>query len=275
MNYEHIFKLLTEEYSLLLATSPEDFQAVKDVRREVFSNKYVMSPDSLDEKGYLFNKDDEQSFIYLLRHNPSSTYVGTVRAFFINEQTPIKLLPMQKDGNVKDIHHLTLNFPIVEISRGALIQNLPTHPTYSALKLRTMLTYSLMISTRINFLLYHCSRVFSIMERPLYQILKRQDVNFEQAGETVDYYGMCIPFSISWGQILKDTEINMGEITRYYLKELCNNPEPFWKFIDENPYLERSDMQLDRICKLFEEHGDDVKLSQLLGESYSVSNPMV
>ena len=39
----------------------------------------------------------------------------------------------------------------------------------------------------------------------------------------------------------------MGQLTRYYLKELCKNPESFWQFIDNNPYLERSDIQLDRI----------------------------
>jgi hypothetical protein len=40
----------------------------------------------------------------------------------------------------------------------------------------------------------------------------------------------------------------------------------FWSFIDNNPYLERSDMQLDNICKLFKENGNNITLSQLLDE---------
>jgi len=63
-----------------------------------------------------------------------------------------------------------------------------------------------------------------------------------------------------------ETEETTGNITRFYLRELCANPDKFWKFIDDNPYLERSDMQLDRICKLFEEHGDDVNISLLMGD---------
>ena len=260
------FTLLTQEYSIKLATSSKDFQAVKEVRKEVFSHKYNMTPTLLESKGYLFSKDDQQSFLYLLRHNSSNTYVGTVRVFFINIHTDITKLPMQKDGGVKDIEHLTNRLPIVEISRGALIQNLPYHQKYSALQLRTILTYGLMITTRINFLLYPCKIVFSIMEPSLHRILKRQQVNFTQAGIPVEYYGIRTPFAIERKKLLQDTEETMGAITRHYLKELCKNPDAFWEFIDNNPYLERSDIQLNRICQLFKEHGDDVDLSLLLGD---------
>jgi len=269
MHYEQVFDLLTKEYEFVLATTSKDFKAVKSVRQEVFSHKYNMSPEELEKKGYLFSEDDKQSFIYLLRHNASNTYVGTVRAFFINKLTPIKQLPMQKDGNVKDIDHFTQAYPIVEISRGALIQNLPSHEKFSGLKIRTMLTYGLMVSTRINFFIYHYSRVFSIMESPLHYILKRQKVNFEQIGNSVDYYGMCTPFAIERKKLLNDTESTMGKITNYYLKQLCKNPKPFWEFIDNNPYLERSDIQLDKICQLFETYEDDVDLMLLVDEKGS------
>ena len=226
-----------------------------------------MSPELLESKGYLFSQDDEQSFIYLLQHKATKTYVGTVRIFFINKNTPIQEMPMQKDGNVQDIEDLTQRLPLAEISRGALIENLPYDENLSALQLRTLLTYGLMIATRINFILYSYSMVFSIMEPSLHRILKRQGVNFEQIGEPVDYYGMCTPFATDRERLIKDTEKNMDEITRFYLKELCTNPKKFWKFIDNNPYLERSDIQLDRICQLFKENGDNVDLELLLGEN--------
>lgn len=262
--FKEALHLLTQEYSLVLATTEKDFQAVKEVRKEVFSPKYAMSPELLESKGYLFSQDDKQSFLYLLRHNAADRYVGTVRVFFINEHTAVQKMPMQKDGNVQGIEHFTQKLPIVEISRGALVKDLPPHENLSALKLRTILTYGLMVATRINFILYSYSMVFSIMEPSLHRILKRQGVNFEQIGEAVEYYGIRTPFAIERKKLLRDTEENMSQITKFYLKELCQDPEEFWQFINNNPYLERSDIQLDRICQLFKEHGDDVDLSILL-----------
>jgi len=262
-----IFNLLTKEYTIVLASTSQDFKAIKNLREEVFSSKYSMSSYQLKSIGFIYSKDDKQSFIYLLKHIPTNQYVGTVRAFFINKYTPIQKLPMQKDGNVKNIDHLLVDsFPIVEISRGALIQNLPSHKKYSALQIRTMLTYGLMIATRINFHLYHYSTVFTFIELSLYHIFKRQNVIFEQVGEPVDSYGMRTPFAIERKKLLKDTEISMGKLTRHYLKQLCQNPDSFWQFIDNNPYLERSDIQLNRICQLFKEYGDDVDLALLLGK---------
>lgn len=104
------------------------------------------------------------------------------------------------------------------------------------------------------------------MEPSLHRILKRQDANFEQIGNPVNYYGTRTPFAISREKLLIETEENVGQVTRHYLKQLCQNPEKFWKFIDDNPYLERSDIELDRICKLFKEYGDDVALELLMGE---------
>ena len=173
---------------------------------------------------------------------------------------------MQKDGGVQDIEHLTKNLPLIEVSRGALVQNLPSHNQYSALQLRTILTYGLMITTRINLLLYPCTMVFSIMEPSLHRILKRQRVDFEQIAEPVELCGTRTPYAIERKKLLQDTEESMGEVTRYYLKELCENPDAFWAFIDNNPYLERSEIHLDRICRLFKEHGEDVALSLLMGE---------
>lgn len=266
MHNKELIELLTKEYTLILASTPEDFQAVKTVREAVFPLKYNMPSKTLEEKGFLFSQDDAQSFLYLLRHTPSNTYVGTVRVFFVNHKTPIHLLPMQKDGGVKDIGQLTQTLPIVEISRAALIQNLPYHKKYSIRQLHALLTYRLRIATRINFLLYPNTMVFSLMKPALHHILKRQHVNFKQIGEPVDSYGMHTPFGIERKALLSDTEETMGTITRHYLKALCQNPDAFWRFIDHNPYLERSDIQLERICQLFKEYGDDVPLSLLIGE---------
>ncbi len=263
-----VFHLLTKEYSLILATTQEDFQAIKEVRSDVFVHRYAKYPDLKKSKWFLYSQDDEQSFIYLLRHNASNKYVGSVRVFFINKQTPIQMIPMQRDCNVKNIKQMTESLPICEISRLALIKDIPEHQDFSMSQLRTFLSMGLMSATRINFFLYHYTKIFAIMERSLHRILKRQSVAFEPIGDAVDYYGVRFPFVIKKENFLiagEKTEGTMGILTKYYLQELCNNPEPFWNFIDKNPYLERSDIQLDRICQLFKEYGEDVTMEQLLG----------
>ena len=264
--HDKIFHLLTEEYSLILATTQEDFQAVKEIRNDVIVNHY---PEIEETKEYIFNQDDEQSFIYLLQHKATKKYVGSVRIFFVNAHTPVQKIPMEKDLHIKDIERFTQDLPICEVSRFALSKKQIQHKDFSELRLRTYLSLALMSATRINFLLYHYSRIFAIMEHALHRILKRQSVAFDPIGDAIDFHGVRFPFVIKKEDFLiagEKTEGTMGQLTRYYLKELCKNPESLWTFIDNNPYLERSDIQLDRICQLFKEYGDDIGMELLLGE---------
>lgn len=265
---DKFFNLLTKEYTIILATTPHHLQVVKDIRSEVFVSRLNLSLAELEARNFLMNKEDGQSFIYLLQHKLTKKYVGSVRVIFINEHTPVKVMPMQRDGKVEGIEHLTKDLPICEISRLALIKNVPEHPDYPMNQLRTLLSMALMCATRINFFLYHYDKIFAIMERSLHRILKRQSVSFEPIGDAVDYYGVRFPFVIKKENFLiagEKTEGSMGKLTKYYLKELCKDPQSFWQFIDNNPYLERSDIHLDRICQLFKEYGDDVSMELLLG----------
>ncbi len=266
MQSEKIFNLLTQEYTLKLATTKEDFYSVKEVRKNVLLPKYKNFSTIKDEENFLFNDEDIQSFIYLLEDKKTKQFIGTARVFFLNRKTEKQIMPMEKYSHSKQIKNFKQTFPICEISRFALSRNLTNHKNFSLIQLRTYLSIALMVTTRINFFLYQYSTIFSIMEFSLDRILKRQNVNFKQIGNAVDYYGMRTPFVIERTKLLRDTEENMGKLTRYYLKQLCQNPEPFWQFIDNNPYLERSDIQLDRICQLFKTYGDDVDLELLLGE---------
>ena len=262
---DNVFHLLTVEYSLILATNQEHFQAVKDIRNDVIVNHY---PDVEETKKYVFGQDDEQSFIYLLQHNKTKKYVGSVRIFFANERTPSKKIPMEKDLHIKDIERLTTNLPICEVSRFALTHDQIKHDEFSELQLRTYLSLTLMCATRINFLLYDYAKMFAIMERSLHLILKRQRVAFTSIGDAIDFHGVRFPFVINREDVaigIKNTEESMGKLTKYYLQKLCKNPQSFWHFVDNNPYLERSDIQLNRICKLFKEFGDNVSMEDLLG----------
>lgn len=262
---DKVFHLLTVEYSLILATKQEHFQAVKDVRNDVIVNHY---PDVEETKKYIFGEDDEQSFIYLLQHNATKRYVGSVRIFFANERTLSQKIPMEKDLHIKDIKRLTQNLPICEISRFALVHNQIKHNDFSELQLRSYLSLALMCATRINVFLYQYTKMFAIMERSLQRILKRQSVFFEPIGDAIDFHGMRFPFVIKKEDFFiagEKTEGTMGQLTKYYLKELCKNPKSFWEFIDNNPYLERSDIHLDQICQLFKEYGNDVSMELLLG----------
>jgi len=262
-----VFHLLTKEYSLILATTQKDYQAIRELRNDVIVNHY---PDIEETKEYIFSQDDEQSFTYLLQHNATKKYVGSVRVFFVNERTPVEKIPMEKDLHIKNIKHLTQNLPICEISRLALAKEQVPHKDFSELKLRTYLSLALMSATRINFLLYHYSRIFAIMEHSLHHILKRQSVAFEAIGDAIDFHGVRFPFVIkkeALAMAIEKTEGTMGELTKYYLKELCKDPEPLWQFVDNNPYLERSDIQLDKICQYFKEYGDELDVKYILYDS--------
>jgi len=267
MQTAEVYELLTQEYTLIMATTPEDFNHVKEIREEVYAFKYGKPLEFLESIGLLFDRDDQQSFIYLLQHKKTQKYVGTVRAFFMNENTPSKKLPLQQTVKDQKVFSYLTNLPIIEISRAALQKNIPYHHSFSELQLRAILSFGLMIAIRLNLFLYPPRFVFAIMEPSAHRMLKRQNVNFEPISDPVDSYGtLRIPYAIERTKLLKETEENMGQITRHYLKKLCENPDDFWHFIDSNPYLERSDIELERICKLFKEYGDDVDLSLLLGE---------
>ena len=263
---DKVFHLLTEEYTIILAAKQEHFHAVEAIRNDVVVNHY---PDIEGTKEYIFSQDDEQSFIYLLQHKATKRYVGSVRIFFANEHTPVQTIPMQKDLHIENIERFTQELPICEVSRFALVKNQIHHKDFSELRLRTYLSLALMSATRLNVFLNHYSKIFAIMERSLHHILKRQSLAFEPIGDAIDFHGIRFPFVIKKQDFIiagEKTESTMGQLTRYYLKELCKNPESFWDFIDNNPYLERSDVQLERVCQFFKEHGDDAAMEFLLAD---------
>ena len=259
-----VFDLLTKEYSLVLATTPTHFQAIKEIRNDVIVNHY---PDVSESKEYIFSQDDKQSFIYLLQHNATQKYVGSVRIFFANEHTPSKKIPMEKDLHIKNIEYLTQKLPVCEVSRFALIHNQIQHDHFSQLQLRTYLSLTLMCATRINFLLYDYTKMFAIMENSLHRILKRQGVLFTSIGDAIDFHGVRFPFVINKEDLsnaIINTEGTMGKLTIYYLRELCKNKESFLKMIDKHPYLEQTDIKLNHICALFKKYGDEMKTLSLI-----------
>ena len=264
---QQILHLLTQEYTLVMATDDNDIESVKEIRRKTLLPAYQNLAEIKDEDQFLYNKDDEQSFIYLLRHNPSGEYVGTIRVFFVNHRTPIQQIPLQMYGHVEGVEPLVAQYPVCEISRLALASDLPSYENISALRLRTYLTVGLMSTIGTNIFLYHSNNIFSIMEPALHRILKRQGINFHPIGPAVEYYGKRIPHMIKREELITESKDILGEITLFYLKELCRSPEKFWQFIDRHPYLERSDIHLDRICELFKLHGDAVDIPFLLQHS--------
>jgi hypothetical protein len=264
---EDFFKILTEEYNITLVTNKKEYLEVQRLRKEIYSNKFSLTEDILEKEGFLhFNQEDKQSFIFLLRHNESNVYVGTIRVMFLNQRTPIQELLMQKEGGVGGVENFIELLPVGEISRFALTYDLADYDSMSKLRLRTFLAAGLMVATRISFFIYPPVNVFAFMEDALYRILNRQDVKFKKIGDSVDLHGLRTPYAVKREVLLIETEGTMRSITLYYLKQMCQNPEKLWEFVDNNPYLERSDIQLERICKLFKEYGDDVDIALLLGE---------
>ena len=252
--------LLTQEYSLHIAKTEYDINIVKQVRKEALLPAYQDLADITDEDTFLYNKDDEQSFIYLLQHNATKRYVGTIRVFFVNDKTPIQKIPMQIYGNVKGIETFVSDHPVCEISRLALSPVIEPIEGISALRLRTYLTIGLMSAIGISAFLYPCKHVFAIMEPALHRILKRQGIDFEAVGPAVEYYGQRIPHMIERKLLIFGSKEILGEITLHYLAKLCQNPNDFWYFIDRHPYLDRSDIPLETICQYFKEVPEKISI---------------
>ncbi|AKF24546.1 hypothetical protein YH65_03425 [Sulfurovum lithotrophicum] len=263
MTEPSIFHLLTEVYSLHLAVTEQDIESVKQVRKEALLPAYQTYADIEDESAFLYNRDDEQSFIYLLQHNATQKYVGTIRVFFVNDATPIQKIPMQIYGHVKEIESYVAEHPVCEVSRLALSGSIEPYEGLSGLRLRTYLTVGLMSAIGINAFLYPCNSIFAIMEPALYRILKRQGIDFEPVGPAVEYYGKRIPHMIGRKDLIFGSKEILGEITLHYLSKLCQDPDRFWAFVDRHPYLDRSNMHLSKICQCFEKATQPVSIPSL------------
>lgn len=236
------FDLLTKEYRLILATEPEEFDAVKSLRKEVLLSKYRNFATIEDEEQFAWDKSDEQSFIFLIQHQQTQRYVGTIRVFYINCKTPIQTLPMEHYTHTQRDPSL---LPVCEISRFALSRDLPLHSERSALWVRTHLSLLLMIGTRITAQIYPFKMIYAIMEQTLARLLRRQHAHFEQIGESVDYYGECTPFAIEPEKLLKETQ-ETEVLSRYYLQKFIYESNTIDKYLSSTPYLTAAQLQLNR-----------------------------
>jgi N-acyl amino acid synthase of PEP-CTERM/exosortase system len=263
MNNTEIFNLLTKEYSLKLVTNNDDIKKLKEIRQKVLLPAYEKHTHIEDIDKFLYNQDDEQSFIYILIHNTTQKPVGTIRVFFINDKTPIKQLPMQMYGGVSDIDSYMQTYPVCEISRLALIKDLPSYPKLSALKHRTILTIGLQSAIAINMYLYGYTTVFSIMEPALYRLLSRYGINFKPIGQEVDYFGPRIPHAIPRDKLMREADKTLWEIALFYLKKLAQNPDEFIEYINNHPYLDIDELYIQKLIDTIS-NNPDITVDKLL-----------
>jgi N-acyl amino acid synthase of PEP-CTERM/exosortase system len=263
MHDEQILNLLTQEYSLRLVITQQDIELLKEVRTKILVPIYERYTQIENVDELLYNQDDEQSFVYILIHNQTQKPVGTIRIFFINDKTPIQQLPMQTHGGVTNIDIYTKHKPICEITRLALIKDLPTHKDLSALSLRTTLTMGLFVALGMNILLYKYKSIFSIMEPSLFRIIRRHGILFEPIGETVDYFGKRIPHIITRQNLMDNANPIIGHVTLHYLKQLVVHSDEFISYIDKHPYLDRDKMHIDKLIDILQ-NKPDITIDELL-----------
>ena len=135
--------------------------------------------------------------------------------------------------------------------------------------LRVMISYILMITTRIGFILHPYKYVFAIMEPSLYRILSRQCVKLHQISDPVDYYGIRTPYGTQMRRLLDETQELMGEATLDQLKKICDDPSEFYRSIDANRYLQREDFRVDEVREVIKKYGKNSTLDQLLRKQTS------
>ncbi len=237
---------MTQSYHLILATTQEEFDAVKALRKEVLFEKYRHFASIEDEEAFAWDSSDEQSFLYLLQHRETGRYVGTIRIFFINALTPLQEMPMEHYTHAPRISALKSKLPVCEISRFALSMDIPQYENMSALWVRMHLSLLLMIGTRITAKIYPFHTIFAIMEHSLARLLRKQSAYFEQIGESVDYYGMRTPFAIDPDRLLNDT-IQTEAVSCFYLHRFLEKNGMLDRFIAQNPYVTREMFHLN-VC---------------------------
>ncbi len=266
MSNEEVFELLTQKYTLVLASTPDEIEAVIQIRKDVFSKKLGLSSDILEKKGFLYGESDKQSFIYLLKENSTGNFIGTNRIFFVNELTPISVITKEIYSHVDNIESLTKGVSICEISRFALLQNIEPCGELSGLQLRGYLSMALMATIGINIFLYSCDHIFATMERSLHRIIRRQNIIFKEIGDPVEYYGERIPYMIKRNDLIANAKEIFESLVLYYLHKICSDPDKLYNFIEKNPYLDYSHMQIDRLSYLFKKYGKDIRVSDLLSQ---------
>ena len=256
------FDFSTLHYDIDLATRKEHIAEVKRIRCEALVGRYGFDEKELIEKGYLWNEDDDRSFIYLIRHRETDRYVGTVRICFVNDKTP-RTLPLQHEFQVDRAEAYLSSLPCGEISRFALAQTLPTHSHISLLTLRHLLTTLLMTATRLNMIVYPYRSILAIMEPMLYRILRRQGVVFDPIGEPIEFYGKRTPYAVDRQRLLRSTEAKLGPLTRFYLERLCHDPSDFVSFVSRHPYLDTASIPIERLCRSLNASRNTYEISYL------------
>ncbi len=238
------YAFMTQTYRLVLATTPEHIDAVKALRKEVLLEKYRHFANIEDEERFAWDESDTQAFIYLLQHQKSGRYVGTIRVFFINDATPLKEMPMEHYSHAPRIAELKAALPVCEISRFALSAELPKEAEHTAQWVRIHLSLLLMIGTRITAQIYPFKMIFAIMEPSLARLLRWQKAHFEQIGSEVDYYGTTIPFAIERDTLLSDTFATQ-RVSCYYLDQFSQQGGSLEHFLAQCPYIDAEMLNLD------------------------------
>jgi len=73
-----------------------------------------------------------------------------------------------------------------------------------------------------------------------------------------------MPYAREREKLIDESKNILDQLILFYLKELCQDPKQFWQFVDNNSYLQHSDIQLDKICRLFQKHGENLDISLLI-----------
>jgi len=113
--------------------------------------------------------------------------------------------------------------------------------------------------------------IFAIMEYSLARLLRWQHANFEQIGESVDYYGMRTPFAIEPHKLIEETK-ETDAVSCYYLKQFSQPGGSLDQFLAQCPYINAKMLSFNA-CVPVVHRRDSVPLpmrSQSQGRSPSV-----
>ena len=216
---------------------PATNQALRDevyrIRFDVYCRDMRFESEDAFPDGREIDEFDDQSRHCLLRHRPSGTFAGCVRLVLNRPDHPTSQLPFERhchhsiDRQRFDPDQLPRD-KFGEISRLAVLsrfrrradeartpEGIGTKPDYFSAAERRVFPHvalGLYIAAAAIALRENLEMAIVMMEPRLARHMRYFGINFEQAGDVVDYHGLRGPFYITRDSLQRDLDPQVAQL---------------------------------------------------------------
>jgi N-acyl amino acid synthase of PEP-CTERM/exosortase system len=217
----------------VLATTQALRDEVYRIRFQVYCQEMRFEPEEAFPDGREIDAFDAQSCHCLLRYRPSGRFIGCVRLVLNRPGDPSSQLPFERhcqhslDRQRLDLDRLPRH-KFAEISRLAILPhfrrvdkiNSPQVDYFSADQRRVFphIALGLYLATAAISLRENLDMAVVMMQPRLARHMRYFGINFEPAGDLVDYHGPRGPFFITRDSLLRDLDPQIAQLLKIVSK---------------------------------------------------------